>query len=115
MPVERKWQHALCRTPQTESARVMHRYSAEAVQPEIDKDKPREPSSDVSASGTLVDWGQRVRRNGHQRGQLHAQLSSALTLADGQGKLLHSPAEMISDELPLRQIAAPHVTPSPLH
>ena len=56
MPVERKWQHALCRTPQTESARVMHRYSAEAVQPEIDKDKPREPSSDVSASETLVDW-----------------------------------------------------------
>jgi|HubBroStandDraft_5_1064220.scaffolds.fasta_scaffold1810845_1 hypothetical protein len=39
MPVERKWQHALYRTPQTESARVMHRYSAEAVQPEIDKDK----------------------------------------------------------------------------
>jgi hypothetical protein len=61
-----------------------------------------------------------VRRNGHQRRQRHAQLhsskvSSALTLADGQGKLLHSPAEMISDELPLRQIAAPHVTPSPLH
>jgi hypothetical protein len=69
MPVERKWQHALCRTPQTESARVMHRYSAEAVQPEIDKDKPREPSSDVSASETLVDWGQRLRRNGHQRRQ----------------------------------------------